>query len=336
MLLYELLTGSTPLERDALRRGGVSPRSCGGSARRSRPSPSTRLSRLGRAAAVDRGAAAHEPAQLTRLVRGELDWIVMKALEKDRTRRYETASGFAGDIERYLDGEPVEACPPSAALPAAEVRPQAPRRRWRRRRPSRRFCWPATAVSDYLAPSCRSAEGLAKSRLAEAEQSRERGEGGEPVHGRVLRQARSGRGRCDSKVVDLLDAAVVRLDSQSAGSPAIRGALLNALGETYGGLGIADRAVAVSTRAYDTLKASLGPDHPETLRSRNTLANAYRSAGRTADAIALAEETLRLQTAGLGPTTPTRSGSRDPRPRLLGGRARPSRSPCTRGRSSLR
>ncbi len=55
-----------------------------------------------------------EPARLTKLVRGDLDWIVMKSLEKDRTRRYETANGFARDVQRYLDGDPVEACPPSA------------------------------------------------------------------------------------------------------------------------------------------------------------------------------------------------------------------------------
>ena len=55
-----------------------------------------------------------EPAKLTKLVRGELDWIVMKALEKDRNRRYETANAFAADVQRYLKDEPVEACPPSA------------------------------------------------------------------------------------------------------------------------------------------------------------------------------------------------------------------------------
>src|SRR5262249_45174378 len=55
-----------------------------------------------------------EPAKLTKLVRGELDWIVMKALEKDRSRRYETANGFAMDVQRYLADEPVQACPPSA------------------------------------------------------------------------------------------------------------------------------------------------------------------------------------------------------------------------------
>src|SRR5262249_31213108 len=60
--------------------------------------------------AANRGT---EPAKLTKLVRGELDWIVMKALEKDRNRRYETANGFAMDVLRYLADEPVQACPPS-------------------------------------------------------------------------------------------------------------------------------------------------------------------------------------------------------------------------------
>lgn len=54
-----------------------------------------------------------EPQKLSVLMRGELDWIVMKALEKDRARRYETANGFAEDVRRYLDNEPVLACPPS-------------------------------------------------------------------------------------------------------------------------------------------------------------------------------------------------------------------------------
>src|SRR5215472_8464201 len=62
--------------------------------------------------AANRGT---EPAKLKKLVRGELDWIVMKALEKDRNRRYETATGFARDVERYLNDEHVLACPASVA-----------------------------------------------------------------------------------------------------------------------------------------------------------------------------------------------------------------------------
>ena len=78
------------------------------------PKPSTRLSDSGEALASISAKRHMEPAKLTKLVRGELDWIVMKALEKDRNRRYETANGFAMDVQRYLADEPVLACPPSA------------------------------------------------------------------------------------------------------------------------------------------------------------------------------------------------------------------------------
>src|SRR5262245_58513526 len=112
VLLYELLTGTTPLERkrfqataflEVLRliREEEPPR------------PSTRLSTAQGlpAIAANRGL---EPSKLSDLLRGELDWIVMKSLEKDRDRRYETANGLAMDVRRYLSDETVLACPPSA------------------------------------------------------------------------------------------------------------------------------------------------------------------------------------------------------------------------------
>src|SRR5262249_28737726 len=79
------------------------------------PRPSTRLSESKDSLPAISAQRQMEPAKLTRLVRGELDWIVMKALEKDRGRRYDTASAFAADVQRYLADEPVQACPPSAA-----------------------------------------------------------------------------------------------------------------------------------------------------------------------------------------------------------------------------
>src|SRR5438876_8384994 len=79
------------------------------------PKPSTRLSDSGEALASISANRHTEPAKLTKLVKGELDWIVMKTLDKDRNRRYETANGFAADIQRYLAEEPVLAGPPSAA-----------------------------------------------------------------------------------------------------------------------------------------------------------------------------------------------------------------------------
>jgi serine/threonine protein kinase/predicted RNA polymerase sigma factor len=113
VLLYELLTGSTPLEKQKLRSAAFDEM-----LRMIReeepPRPSTRLSGSGDRLPTISAQRKTEPAKLAKLVRGELDWIVMKALDKDRNRRYETANGFARDIQRYLADEPVEACPPSA------------------------------------------------------------------------------------------------------------------------------------------------------------------------------------------------------------------------------
>jgi serine/threonine protein kinase/WD40 repeat protein len=113
VLLYELLTGTPPFSRKELEKAGMMEMLR--VIREQEPSrPSTKLSTAEGlpTLAANRGT---EPAKLTKLVRGELDWIVMKALEKDRNRRYETANGLARDIERYLADESVEACPPSAA-----------------------------------------------------------------------------------------------------------------------------------------------------------------------------------------------------------------------------
>jgi serine/threonine protein kinase len=111
VLLYELLTGTTPFSRRELERGGVLEMLR--VIREQEPTkPSTKLSTAEAlpTLAANRGT---EPAKLKKLVRGELDWIVLKALEKDRNRRYETANGLARDVQRYLADEPVEACPPS-------------------------------------------------------------------------------------------------------------------------------------------------------------------------------------------------------------------------------
>jgi len=115
VLLYELVAGSTPFDKERLREADFD------EIRRmireeEPPRPSARISAL--AAEAVTTLSTHrktDPAQLRHSLRGELDWIVMKALEKDRTRRYESASDFAQDVQRYLNDEPVEACPPSAA-----------------------------------------------------------------------------------------------------------------------------------------------------------------------------------------------------------------------------
>jgi serine/threonine protein kinase/tetratricopeptide (TPR) repeat protein len=113
VLLYELLAGSPPFSRKELEKAGMLEMLR--VIREQEPSkPSTKLSSSDALPTLSANRGT-EPAKLTKLVRGELDWIVMKALEKDRNRRYETANGFAMDVQRYLADEPVQACPPSAA-----------------------------------------------------------------------------------------------------------------------------------------------------------------------------------------------------------------------------
>jgi WD40 repeat protein len=134
VLLYELLTGTTPFDKQRLQDSGLD------EVKRiireeEPPKPSTRLSTRG--AALDKVTEKHHTdlRTLTRELSGELDWIVMKALEKDRTRRYESAGDFAKDVLRHLNDEPVEACPPNPADRAAK---------WARRH--RPLVWSALAL----------------------------------------------------------------------------------------------------------------------------------------------------------------------------------------------
>src|SRR5947207_8746091 len=114
VLLYELLTGTTPFDKERLRTAAYD--EIRRIIREEEPSkPSTRMSTLGEAVLTVSANRKSDPKRLRQLFRGELDWIVMKALEKDRNRRYESASAVAADVQRYLGDEPVLACPPSAS-----------------------------------------------------------------------------------------------------------------------------------------------------------------------------------------------------------------------------
>ncbi|MCZ7638682.1 MAG: protein kinase [Verrucomicrobia bacterium] len=113
VLLYELLTGSTPFPEPQLRRLGYAEMQRV-IVREEPPRPSTRLTTLTNAERTELGRQRGEdPQTMSRLLRRELDWVVMKALEKDRTRRYATANGLAMDVQRHLEGRAVEAAPPT-------------------------------------------------------------------------------------------------------------------------------------------------------------------------------------------------------------------------------
>jgi eukaryotic-like serine/threonine-protein kinase len=198
VLLYELLTGRTPFDaRDLLQAGFDEMR------RKIReeepPRPSTRLSTLVSAdlttVASQRRA---EAPKLMNLLRGDLDWIVMKCLEKDRTRRYETATGLAADIQRHLNNEAVLACPPSAAYRL--------RKAWRRNKLAMSagaaiaaVLVIATGISSWQAIRASRAEALAARRLNQSEQAREEAEAISKFLSEVFRSPRPEKGQRPSQ-----------------------------------------------------------------------------------------------------------------------------------------
>ena len=150
VMLYELLTGSTPFDQERVKKAGYD------EIRRmiredDPPRPSARISTLGAAATTISTHRKTDPARLSGLLRRDLDWIVMKALEKDRTRRYQTASDFARDIQRYLADEPIEAR--RRRWPTARPNGPAATGRWFGRR---RFSCPfsQSALVDQHAVDC--------------------------------------------------------------------------------------------------------------------------------------------------------------------------------------
>ncbi len=322
VMLYELLTGSTPLERARLGETAYAE-----ILKRIReeepPKPSTRLSGSGEKLPLIAAQRATDLPRLQRMVRGDLDWIAMKALEKDRSRRYETASGFARDVQRFLDGDPVEACPPSAA--------------YRFRKFARKhlaalvtlglfvgMLMAMSAVSTWQAIRATEAERRAtieasKVILAESRTRHERDRAlkamREFLENDLLAAARpegqeGGLGR-NATIRQAVDAVRPKIARAFKGQPLIEAAVRHTLGIAYRYLGEHDAAIEELERAVKLWQVWLGPDHPDTIESRSNLATAYLDAGRTAEVIAMFEETLKLETARHGSDHPSTLSSRN-------------------------
>jgi serine/threonine protein kinase len=322
-ILYELLTGGPPLDREQLREAGLfavlwciredEP-----------PPPSVRLSAAPQALPALAAARRTEPRRLARLVRGELDWIVMKALEKDRGRRYETVSGLTRDLEHYLADEPVTAGRPSRWYKAQKfVR--------RHRTPVVAGLLVLLALlggvvgTTWALVRAVAAEQLAGQRLTELEQAhaktkqtlavseaaRARAETAEKQATAVADFLVSAFRKPDPfqvgrelKVVDLLDKAMAKLADDPNMAPLDKARLQDALGQTYFGLGLPDRAVPLLEQARAAYEAAYGVDHAETLRVMYRLMYTYGHADRNEEAIKLGELVLDRQRALLGPDHP--------------------------------
>ena len=272
VLLYELLTGTTPFESKELRRCAyaeiqriireVDP-----------PKPSTRLSTMGAGLQTVAADMATEPRRLSRLMAGELDWIVMKCLEKDRGRRYDTAGGLADDVENYLCGEPVEASPPSAI--------------YRARKFIRKQRVPITIVAVLLVATGVSAWQAQRATKASAVANAQRILAGQQaavsqavidfLNNDVLGQA-SARNQSgaetspdrDLKVRDALDRAALKIPNRFRDQPLVEIEIRNTIGQAYQDLGEPDKAREQLHSALDLGKKA-GISGPQTLRSLTIL-----------------------------------------------------------------
>jgi eukaryotic-like serine/threonine-protein kinase len=300
VLLYELLTGTTPFAKERFKEAAYD------EIRRiireeEPPKPSTRLSGSKDSLPSISAQRHMEPAKLTRLVRGELDWIVMKALEKDRRRRYETASAFAADIERYLHDEPVSAGPPGAG--------------YRLKKFIRRNRGPVLAGSlVLLALVCGvigTSVGLFREQRARqtAQRRLEQIEKNNEILGSIFKdldpEAAEHQGTpLQALLGERLDQAAAQLEGEAIGDPLAVARMQMILGNSQVGLGYPEKAIPLFAKARATFTDQLGPDDPETLTSMNDLAWGYLAAGKFDLALPLCQETLELRKAKLGPDDP--------------------------------
>jgi len=290
VLLYELLTGTTPFDPKELREAGYAEMQR--IIREEEPlKPSTKLSTMGEPLTDIAEHRRTKPDLLAKLVRGDLDWMVMKALEKDRTRRYETANEFAMDIGRHLGHEPVSAGPPSVG--------------YRLRKFVRRNRASVTAIAAVLVVlvagivvSTIFAIGQARAR-AEAERrakilqaafvflkndilasvDREKAKGGKPIihhHG--------------------LEAIPEKIEV----APLVEASIREMLGGTYMSLGAYKAAELHMERVLEIRREKLGEEHPHTLHSMHNLSNVYLLQAHYDEAEPLRVELLEIECRVLG------------------------------------
>ncbi len=288
VLLYELLTGVTPFDNEALARAAFD------EIRRmiretEPPKPSTRLHTMGDKLTEVAKHRHTDPAALRRSVRGDLDWIVMKALEKDRRRRYEAANELARDVQRHLQHQPVLAGPPGAF--------------YRTRKFMRRH-----RIGAALAASVTGALiiGLAVSLIgfAKARRERDRAVEAEARRSQVAKFLEDmlqgvgpsvALGRDTTLLREILDKTADRVASDLTGQPEVEGELSYTLGEVYWEIGELERAETMHRRALALRQTALGKEHPEIARSMRRLGHVLWRRGQLDEAEKLGRGAVAMQ-----------------------------------------
>jgi tetratricopeptide (TPR) repeat protein len=296
VLLYELLTGTTPIQREQIKRSAnleilrlireEEP-----------PTPSTRLETTEELPTIA-AKRSLEPKRLSGLVRGELDWIVMKCLEKDRGRRYDTADGLARDLRHYLADEPVDAIPPSAYYRLRKLASK-----------HRRLLGTLAAflvlivagatVAAWLAVRASNAETVAKDQAEVAEQITAFLQTG------VLAGASPDTpADKDLTLRTVLDRASQRVEERFKDRPLVEAGLDNTMGTAFIALGEYGSAEKHLERALATYDRIRGAQHRDTVGARMNLAVLRFRQGRLDEARKLHEANLEIQRQTQGPEHP--------------------------------
>ncbi len=260
-------------------------------------------------------------------MRGELDWIVMKALEKDRNRRYETANGLAADLRRYLDDEPVQACPPSVRYRLSKLA------RKHRAALATTVAFAlllllGAAVSTWQAVVATRAKRAAIKAEATTRQERDRAIKAEGqatasanqaqteaaiatavndfLQNDLLAEAAPKNNARDRQVTveAVLNKAAARIAGKFDGNPEVEAAIRQTVGDTYWELGLYPEGQPHLERALELRRRVLGPEHPDTLMSMNNLAELYWDRGEYEKAEPLLTQALEVKRRVLGPEHP--------------------------------
>ncbi len=336
VLLYELLTGATPFDAERLRSAAW------GEMQRiiredDPPRPSTRLSTMHDQLPSVAAQRDTEPARLTAMVRGDLDWIVMRCLEKDRSRRYQTAAALVDEIGRHLGGRPVEAAPPGL--------------RYRARKFVRRHrvmitaaaCVAAALIAGVAATGyglyrAVKAERLAVLRLqdemkarAEAEAAKDRAERFNNVANAVtefftqdlLDLSPRPEGAPEITVRELLDAVPKKIERYFKSDPAVEGIIRERVGQLYRRMGKLDRSTEYLVQAIPLLEKGLGAESKPALSAVQRLGELKVDQARYEEAAALFDKAYRgrLHAYGMEYTMTVNSLTRRGVARVMIGRA---------------
>jgi tetratricopeptide (TPR) repeat protein len=249
VLLYELVTGTTPFDEESLKKAGFD------EMRRiiredDPPRPSERVSTLkGDLLSTVADRRQVDPRKLSQSLRGELDWIVMKCLEKDRNRRYESAGSLQRDVERYLDDEPVQACPPSTTYRLKKF--------VRRHKVALAFTALLLAGLGYLTYSN---AAIRRERDAKAMVSARAKAVSDMLHEMLVSPAPGGRLKGSQYTVrEMLDDYAAGLGGQLADQPETEAEIRLTIGRTYFFLGAHDRAEPHLKRAIELRRMLDGP-----------------------------------------------------------------------------